>query len=502
MGESVRVAAMLERGEATGIARTMLTAHAAADLAEAFEAAWRSVESKNVDSTAPDSAAQAMTRLRSASRDVALPPSLPLLPQGAESLPPENRILLALALGLAAVPQVVRSPQFAARVHRWVREECSAGTPDRPLGDALNGASLETEIPARTSPSDTVALRKPNGVKQVESPPDQAREFAKWFWNQPAGHHNAARPASAAAQPAGLELPASQHPEAPELPAGEGPISSPLQARQEGIRTRLGGALYLIAAFERLGIPECFEPAWRFSNHLSRWAFLELVTRGLVSAAGRTESHRDDAIWAALAGIDGREPGLPAFQNFPSRDRFRIPQLWASELHLEPEEIAWASRQRRIAVWSRAGWILADRRLVKGERLDDAINTEIPLRSRSAVSGAEQLRWAESPHARLGGELQIAPALKLWLECMLPALRVWLGRAMGLDRPGYAELAEALLFVPGQLFITSTRVDFSAPIDQSRIPVRRAALDLDPGWLPAWGRSIRFHYGDDYGGFR
>jgi hypothetical protein len=73
---------------------------------------------------------------------------------------------------------------------------------------------------------------------------------------------------------------------------------------------------------------------------------------------------------------------------------------------------------------------------------------------------------------------------------------------MGLDRPGYAELAEALLFVPGQLFITSTRVDFSAPIDQSRIPVRRAALDLDPGWLPAWGRSIRFHYGDDYGGFR
>jgi hypothetical protein len=52
------------------------------------------------------------------------------------------------------------------------------------------------------------------------------------------------------------------------------------------------------------------------------------------------------------------------------------------------------------------------------------------------------------------------------------------------------------------LFVTPTRVDFRAPLDQTRIPVRRAALDLDPGWLPAWGRSIRFHYGDASGGFR
>ena len=39
-----------------------------------------------------------------------------------------------------------------------------------------------------------------------------------------------------------------------------------------------------------------------------------------------------------------------------------------------------------------------------------------------------------------------------------------------------------------------TDLDVSLPLDQADIRVRRAGLDLDPGWLPWFGRVVRFHY--------
>jgi hypothetical protein len=39
-----------------------------------------------------------------------------------------------------------------------------------------------------------------------------------------------------------------------------------------------------------------------------------------------------------------------------------------------------------------------------------------------------------------------------------------------------------------------TDVDVSLPLDTADIRIRRAGLDLDPGWLPWFGRVVRFHY--------
>ena len=47
-----------------------------------------------------------------------------------------------------------------------------------------------------------------------------------------------------------------------------------------------------------------------------------------------------------------------------------------------------------------------------------------------------------------------------------------------------------------------TDVDVSMPLEDADIRVRLAGLDLDPGWLPWFGRVVRFHYlyrGELYG---
>ena len=52
--------------------------------------------------------------------------------------------------------------------------------------------------------------------------------------------------------------------------------------------------------------------------------------------------------------------------------------------------------------------------------------------------------------------------------------------------PGWRELVE--------IETTSARVDAHFSLAKHPIELRMAGLDRDPGWVPAGGRSIYFHY--------
>ena len=47
---------------------------------------------------------------------------------------------------------------------------------------------------------------------------------------------------------------------------------------------------------------------------------------------------------------------------------------------------------------------------------------------------------------------------------------------------------------PGVFSVNRTDLDVSLPLDEADIRIRRIGLDLDPGWLPWFGRVVRFHY--------
>jgi len=47
---------------------------------------------------------------------------------------------------------------------------------------------------------------------------------------------------------------------------------------------------------------------------------------------------------------------------------------------------------------------------------------------------------------------------------------------------------------PGVFSVNRTDLDVSLPLEEADIRVRRAGLDLDPGWVPWFGRVVRFHY--------
>jgi hypothetical protein len=97
----------------------------------------------------------------------------------------------------------------------------------------------------------------------------------------------------------------------------------------------------------------------------------------------------------------------------------------------------------------------------------------------SAISSA--LARVAGPHAPSAAEL-ISNA---WII----ALRRWLRR--------YARIGlHDLVCRPGKISATRTHIDILLDLRQAELRVRRAGLDLDPGWVPWLGRVILFHYLD------
>jgi len=93
------------------------------------------------------------------------------------------------------------------------------------------------------------------------------------------------------------------------------------------------------------------------------------------------------------------------------------------------------------------------------------------------------------PEEEPGGEVAMPPG---WLDRHLEMLRDRLGSALP-SKP----LHELPAFVCGhraRVEVTAARVHVHLSLNQLPLDVRIAGLDRDPGWIPAAGRSVAFHF--------
>ena len=88
----------------------------------------------------------------------------------------------------------------------------------------------------------------------------------------------------------------------------------------------------------------------------------------------------------------------------------------------------------------------------------------------------------------------ITGGLRDWLGLVLPHLRLRLALGLGLDPVRPEDLPPLLLLHPGRVHVTSTHVDIVMDLASIALPVRISGLDRDPGWVPAFGRVVQFHF--------
>ena len=86
------------------------------------------------------------------------------------------------------------------------------------------------------------------------------------------------------------------------------------------------------------------------------------------------------------------------------------------------------------------------------------------------------------------------PALLDWLALIVPFIRLHLRNSFRLPSEAKTDLIKTLFFHPGELYVTASHVDLVMTLETISLPIRMAGLDLDPGWMPDFGRVITFHF--------
>jgi acetyl/propionyl-CoA carboxylase alpha subunit len=59
---------------------------------------------------------------------------------------------------------------------------------------------------------------------------------------------------------------------------------------------------------------------------------------------------------------------------------------------------------------------------------------------------------------------------------------------------GRDDATEFVFRIPARVALTATRVDVFYSLNRHPIEIRLAGLDRDPGWVPAAGRFVAFHF--------
>lgn len=98
-------------------------------------------------------------------------------------------------------------------------------------------------------------------------------------------------------------------------------------------------------------------------------------------------------------------------------------------------------------------------------------------------AGDPILLWAEVTAEQSGPEPINDRLLRVWLL----KVRRWCWRT---GRISMRDIVRR----PGYVTLTRTDLDVTLAIDSADVRIRRIGLDLDPGWVPWFGRVVRFHY--------
>ncbi len=77
--------------------------------------------------------------------------------------------------------------------------------------------------------------------------------------------------------------------------------------------------------------------------------------------------------------------------------------------------------------------------------------------------------------------------------------RAWLGECRRALRLQVGVGVHALVCRPARLRLTDTHAELFFALDAVDLRLRRAGLDLDPGWVPWFARVVRFLYGREHG---
>ncbi len=411
-----------------------------------------------------------------------------------EILPIEQAALLGIALSLYKAPNLVRRVAFQEEVLDWWRLQENFTLNKAVKRQNVNSVRQQQEKPFKTKLSQAVETQtgdiRKNPAIERPYPEDRHEPEAENAEHLHITHEIFVEDQSVTSSIE--EVPQ----DFAEMRVDRSTESFPLSDfGSESIRTGLGGVLYLINLMQQLKLPECFESDWYLASQLGSWGTLEALARALLSNAD-TE-WLNDPLWHALARLDNREPGVLPGNRFMGAIRYYLPPTWWALLsEQEKPMVFWATRKKQLRIWSDLGFVLVDRS-EQNNVTKDYISTTLHPYFKS-VRSVKVLRCAYSDapvnHFKTPCLEGMSSTLLDWLALVVPFIRFYLASTLHPGSKDISELGKSVFTYPGNLYVTSCHVDLIMTLDSISLPIRRAGMDCNPGWLADFGRVISFHF--------
>ncbi len=388
------------------------------------------------------------------------PAAAPWEPWAPESVAPglqgEQRSLLGIGLTVARRLVLARTISFAKAVREWRRSQPSlppAGlAPMTALPSTPRQESSEQQTPRAESTSPEWLLGKlldpsepahemqgnptSTNLPSRSGPADHRDNPLSPSLLLTESHRDEPRPArrSEVDIVPGQAMTAGDGEAAGEVAPVEVPQSTPrvdiVPCLQFSLQTELGGIFYLVNFGICLGLYGDFTKPLAPGIPLSVWDFVALMGEGLIG-----EQVRRDPVWPLLARLAGRAAGEEPGHGCSPQDRWETVLAEASGL----------------------------------DREDALREDQVP----------DPVPCSDNP-------------LGSWLTPLLQVVRGRLRRGLGLAQD--ADPGPLLVKHRARVIGTATHLDVFLSLEELPIQIRLAGLDRDPGWVPAAGTFIAFHF--------
>jgi hypothetical protein len=348
-------------------------------------------------------------------------------------------------------------------------------------------AAAELAVDEPTSPGRPAAMRAAvEAASEVSAAvPSAAATLASA--DAPTSPQSAPRSAEAlATEPQALEPPPSAEPPRGSPAAPRTQSVGPRRGRAFGprIHTRLGGVFYLVNLALYLQLYGDGE-----NLPLPLWDFVALIARALLTGDSRIADtlagvgFADDPVWELLAELAGHAADESPGAGFVAPAAWRLPRAWLTPF--TPGPVQHRIDRDRLTIWHAEGFAIID---VPAET-DPAAQLAGELAAYVGAIGPAHAAPA-APSLEIAPVSPADPAQD-WVARLVPYVRARLRRALGIEDD---EIVARLLVHTARVHATATHVDVVLPLDALPIEVRFAGLDRDPGWVPAAGRFIAFHF--------
>ncbi len=240
------------------------------------------------------------------------------------------------------------------------------------------------------------------------------------------------------------------------------------------IRSRYGGVFYLLNLGLYLGLYRDFSDSSGEEIDLNIWDFVVLLSRKFLG-----EDLEKDAVWSLLTDLAGRGDEKDFGRDFLATEEWRISPDWLKTFPTNKKWF-WSKSDDRLIVRHSENFCVID---VSLDGFENQLENELKIYDELFSEIVEVTVEEFAPNLN---------AAQRWLKHFFEFAERRLLQALDLETRN--DLTRVLFKKDATVAVSATQFEATFSLSELPLEVRFSGLDRNPGWIPAAGKYVEFHF--------